>query len=206
MLRLVSVIGIAIAMVVGFVAISTQMKDDFSVRSRVVDIIKQMKDVAAEELQCAPKGQNSTSTQPDIDSENPDTTVVEINSELEMTPLVDESSDIEKQQPDMEATNNLESEKGNTVAEPDPLAESLEQPEVDRNSDIIQALGYRLLDNGIVEVIMIFNNVRGESGKIRVKAGSRLVINCSCLTEKMSCKTVSSNINKNYLPKKLTKQ
>jgi heme/copper-type cytochrome/quinol oxidase subunit 4 len=38
MLRLVSIIGIALAMVIGFVALSTQMRDDFYMRTKVTEI------------------------------------------------------------------------------------------------------------------------------------------------------------------------
>lgn len=52
MLRLVSIIGIAIAMVVGFVALSTQMRDDFEMRSRVAEAVSYLRAVAQQELHC----------------------------------------------------------------------------------------------------------------------------------------------------------
>ena len=52
MLRLVSIIGIAIAMVIGFVALSTQMRDDFEMRSRVAEAVSYLRAVAQQELRC----------------------------------------------------------------------------------------------------------------------------------------------------------
>lgn len=207
MLRLISIIGIAIAMVVGFVAISTQMKDDYSVRSRVVDVLKQMKNVAADELQC-----ESDNVQSSQAAQVPDTPMVEMKSEPEITPLADEQNQNTQQETDsgnetlQQQSATPTSDSDDTAANQDIAADDLQQTEIGRNADIVQAMGYRALDNSVIEVITVFNNVKGDSGKIHVKSGSRVVIHCSCVSAEISCKTAASNINKNYLPKKLTRQ
>ena len=204
MLRLISVIGIALAMVIGFIAISTQMKDDYSVRSRVVDVLKQMKNLAADELQC--ESQSSES-----DNSPDDSSGVEMSPEPEVTPLIgDEMQESDEAKlpeaasnddSDQSLTNSKEKTEDQTVK-----SGSLENTEIERNADIVKTMGYRDLDSGAVEVIVIFNDVKGESGKTHIKAGTRIVVNCSCVSQAMTCKTVESNINKNYLPKALTKQ
>ena len=94
MLRFISIIGIAIAMVVGFVAISTKMKDDFNVRARVIAVLKQMKQLATDELQCASNESNSDkplqeSTLRETESNQP---AVELSAELEVIPLEEKDS------------------------------------------------------------------------------------------------------------------
>lgn len=204
MLRLISVIGIALAMVIGFIAISTQMKDDYSVRSRVVDVLKQMKNLAADELQC-----DSKPSEP-INSLD-DTSAVEMSPEPKVTPLIgDEMQESDEAQLSETAGND---DSGQSLTNSEEKTEEqtvksgpLENTEIERNADIVKTMGYQVLDSGAVEVIVIFNDVKGESGKTHIKAGSRITVNCSCVSQAMTCKTVESNINKNYLPKALTKQ
>jgi len=52
MLRLVSITGIALAMVIGFVALSTQMRDEFYMRTKVAEAASHLTAVAKQELNC----------------------------------------------------------------------------------------------------------------------------------------------------------
>lgn len=205
MLRLISVIGIAIAMVIGFVAISSQMKDDYNVRSQVVDVLKQMKTLAAEELQC------EASSEPESNIEPTEPPAVEISAAPDITPLPNDqqsSSIPEQESSDIDSNQNPDAQSENIETTTEPTNESdnaLEAIDVDRNSEIVKTMGYRVINDGDVEVVVIFKDVKGETGKIRIKSDSRIIINCNCVAHSMSCKTAESNINKNYLPKTLTR-
>ena len=214
MLRLISIIGIAIAMVIGFVAISTKMKDDYNVRSRVVDVLKQMKGVALEELQC---GASNSAVEAPQSAETSDRTMTEMSSDLEITPLVDDAGQNSQSRSSANSTERLSQQElsesssqittsDDNVSEEESAQDSMESVNLEQNSDIVQTMGYQVLDDAKVEVITVFNNVKGDSGKVHIKSQSRLVIHCSCVADEISCETVASNINKNYLPKKLTKQ
>ena len=206
MLRLISVIGIAIAMVIGFIAISSNMKDDYTIRSRVVEVLKQMKDIAADELQCA-------STKKPISE-------VEISPAVDPIPLIDapDNASLDGMTSDQPAP----SEQGDETSHEDPdkpnndtgvASENqpsttgvLENNEIKRNADIVKTMGYRTTDAGGIEVTVLFKDVNSESGKLKIRADSRIVIDCSCVSSDLSCTTAESNISKNYLPKSLTKQ
>lgn len=218
MLRLISVIGIAIAMVIGFIAISSKMKDDYTVRSRVVSVLKQMMDLAYDELECGEK-KNPENNQKKLTGESSEAPAVEMSADLETIPLVESqtadkqatetndggnstvSSDTKDEQRQIPETSTDSSDENNSVR-----SETLEGSDFKENTDIIQRMGYRILNPGHVEVIVLFNDINGESGKTHVKSGSRIVINCYCQTEELACETVESNINKNYFPKTLTRR
>ncbi|WP_455375630.1 hypothetical protein [Kaarinaea lacus] len=201
MLRLISVIGIAIAMVIGFIAISSNMKDDYTIRSRVVDVLKQMKDIAANELQCA-------STKKPVAE-------VEISPAVDPIPLIDapdtasSEQSVSSEQGDETSLENLDNPDNDTGAGSEnqsSTAATLENNEIKRNADIVKTMGYRITDAGNVEVTVLFKDVNSESGKLKIRADSRIVIDCSCVSSALSCTTAESNISKNYLPKSLTKQ
>ncbi len=237
MLRLISIIGIAIAMVIGFVAISSKMKDDYTVRSRIVDVIEQMKNIAADELQCAmPKdsgtGENTinqeSASNDDASSQNTtNAPEIEITKDLEPIPLV-ESAD-SQQATTIESASSSDTPAAESPSEETPVNEAgetvsdspadagssqseqqhetaLEDDKIERNSDIVKSMGYRVLRSGAIEVLTVFKDIYGESGKTLVQSGNRIAINCKCDSSTLSCTTVISNINKNYLPKSLTKQ
>lgn len=205
MLRLISIIGIAIAMVIGFVALSSNMKDDYTVRSRVVDVLKQMKEMASRELQCDTTNNSVPEVEIPIDSEStsltgsPDTLLD--NSSPTDQPITEDTASEESQESmdDVRESGNPQLEKQSS-----DFAD-MENTTIEHNTDIIKTMGYKALESGHVEVIVIFKDVRGESGKTKIKSDSRIVITCSCDSQALSCRTVESNINKNYLPKSLTK-
>ena len=227
MLRLISIIGIAIAMVIGFVAISSKMKDDYTARTRIVDVIEQMKTLATDELLC---GENKDASMgggksgENTSSEN--APEVEISKDLEPVPLIEspesqqtdtvaqaETLSSETQQDEQQANEagNDNPEKsedsGSSIAESNAdTGTKIDDNGLDRNADIIKTMGYRKMISGSVEVIVIFKDIIGESGKTLVTSGSQLAIQCACDSASLSCNTVKSNINKNYLPKSLTKQ
>jgi len=203
MLRLISVVGITIAMVIGFLAISSQMKDDYSVRSRVVSVLKQMKELASNELECAAKAPTPNTMTPGTKAPE-----VEIAFDVELEPLIGESTPetIDEEQSGVNTGDEKPEDPGPEEIQPENEETTTENITEFENADIIKTMGYRVIQPETVEVITIFKGVSGESGKLRIKSGSRIVINCNCVSDKMSCKTVESNINKNYLPKSLTKQ
>jgi len=237
MLRLISIIGIAIAMVIGFVAISSKMKDDYTVRGRIVDVIKQMKDVAASELQCD-KPAESAATDPGLapapdinqgsttETENVKPAEVEMSSDLQTEPLIDKSEASKTEQ----STTSTSSEKDNgatpaeattqeaqtptdseqstesAAQETSGDGEQLQNRDVDQNSDIIRSLGYRNIDTGKVEVVVIFSDVYGDSGKMHIQAGNKIIVHCTCQSTMMACRITNSDINSNFLPKTLASQ
>ena len=195
MLRLVSIVGIAIAMVIGFAALSSKMKDDYTVRSHIVDVLKQMTALAGEELQC----QATNNTVPEVD----------ITTDSELTPLIDSPVTTKEDSSTVGQPITEDSVNDGSQARAEEQVAGDADPEtitIERKTDNVKTMGYKILDSGDIEVIAIFNNIAGESGKTHVKSGSRVVISCTCNLQALSCKTVESNINKNYLPKSLTKQ
>ena len=206
MLRLISVIGIAIAMVIGFIAISSNMKDDYTVRSRVVDVLKQMKDIAADELQCASTKKSSAEVEispavdpiPLIDSPNTASSDGVFLGQTEPSEQGDETSHEDPDKPNNDTGVASENQPSTTGV--------LENNEIKRNADIVKTMGYRITDTGNIEVTVVFKDVNSESGKLKIRADSRIVIDCSCESSALSCTTAESNISKNYLPKSLTKQ
>ncbi|WP_455221968.1 hypothetical protein [Kaarinaea lacus] len=135
MLRLVSIIGIAIAMVIGFVALSTQMRDDFYMRSKVTNAVSYLRAVAAQELNCG----------------NAD--VAESDSEL-----------------------------------------------LSSKPAIFSSVSYEKTDINAVNVVGVFYDTKGESGKLRIKQGRKFTLNCNCTDNTLQCKRGFTDINKNYIP------
>lgn len=204
-------------MVIGFIAISKKMKDDYTVRSQVIDVLKQMKTLAADELQCETIDQ-STTGQPTTDSQSvpenmpeADTAempAIEMSAELEPVPLIEnldadrssESLSDELSKDDM--ANEPEASEDNTMTSE---AKTLDSADITRNTDIIESMGYQIVDSSAIEVSVVFKDISGESGKKHVKAGSRVSISCDCESQALSCTTIESSLNKNYLPKTLTR-
>ncbi|MGD8570693.1 MAG: hypothetical protein PVJ39_21585, partial [Gammaproteobacteria bacterium] len=71
---------------------------------------------------------------------------------------------------------------------------------------IVSAVNYTTSDVGVMEVIAQFTDVKGDSGKLRIKAGRILKLSCHCAGKQdphVSCETIASDINKNYVPGKI---
>lgn len=173
MLRLVSIIGIALAMVIGFVALSSQMKDDFTARTAVVDVIAELKKVATGSLQCdqavevpPPVAQPAAGAEPDVDVENPE-------------PV---------SEPGEFSTGSSTSDKPETNIENIP---NLSMLTVNANAD------------GSLSLIGVFREVKGESGKTKIKAGSNINIQCRCEGSSSRCDVVSSDISNKLIPRKI---
>ena len=178
MLRLVSIIGIALAMVIGFVAISTQMRDEFYIRTKVSGVATYMKQLAEQELQC-----------------NRATLVPALPTEMQQP--ANESSRKEMQ-PKL-ASTVADSETNND--DPQASDKALNKPA------IVSAVEQTIMDDGSMELVAIFTDVQGESGKLRIKAGRQLTLNCGCRgpqTQHVNCQTVASDLNKNYVPGKIS--
>ena len=161
MLRLVSVVGITIAMVVGFVAISSQMRDDFDVRSKVVKGIDSMKALANQELHCD-----------FIDTER--------------------DSDAEQTNPEDMVNQEDQNRMNNTTSAGD-------------DSGIFSSIDYEFIEDNKIEVVAVFTAVKGSSGKLRISSGRKINIQCSCIDENISCQVAGSDINKKYIPSKISK-
>lgn len=213
MLRLISIIGIAIAMLIGFIAISTNMKEDYAIRSRVVSVLKQMKNLATEELRCGLSSDITHNNQ--AEKEDSETApAIEMSVELDTTPLIKSPAsakiDPANEPLSSETTDNqiVESSDSTDSTQATEMNErsKVENTDIGENRDIIKTMGYRVHESGNMEITVVFNDINGESGKTRVKSGSRVVIECTCPTGKLACETVESNINKNYLPKHLTRE
>lgn len=175
MLRLVSVIGIAIAMVIGFVALSTQMRDEFSVRQQVIAVANYMKHVADRELQC-----NVGTRVPGLPGDE--------------SPANNDSTG------DPGASNVASTMAAPTGDNGQSTAGEPAQPK------IVSAVNYTTSNDGVVEVIAQFTDVNGESGTLRIKAGRILKLSCHCAGKQdlhVTCETVASDINKNYVPGKI---
>ena len=135
MLRLVSITGITLAMVIGFMAISSQMRDDYSMRIKVAEAVTYLKLVADSELECSVEQPNKQFTDPDRD-----------------------------------------------------------KPAMFSN------ITYEMTEQDSINVVGVFNNVKGESGKLRIKQGRKFTLNCSCLGTLLKCKRGFTDINKNLIP------
>lgn len=135
MLRLISIAGITLAMVIGFAALSTQMRDDYSMRSKVAAAVSYLKSVANNELDCA--GSQSDKRFTDGDKNKP---------------------------------------------------------------DIFASVIYEMTDIGAINVVGVFNDVKGDSGKLRIKQGRKFTLHCTCNNQSLQCKRGFSDINKNLIP------
>jgi len=217
MLRFISVIGIAIAMLVGFIAISTKMKDDYTVRSRVVSVLKQMKNLASEELQCGITS-DANEINPSHESSADEKPAIEMSTEIETKPLIENTAsglDDPKPQnqseishiPDMNEHHTASPEIADSATLKRTMNESItvEGSNFGENADVIKAISYRNIESNEVEMVVSFNEIKGESGKTHIKSDSQIIIHCTCLSETLSCSTIESNIGKNYLPKSLTR-
>ena len=206
MLRLISVFGITIAMVIGFIAVSSQMKDDFTVRSRVVDVIKEMKALASDELQCSTTTGKTTTTpgSEGISSDPTSEKAVEMTADLELrstqgeTPEAIESDGIDPVDPSPDSSIQTESIEATEQA--------VDQLQDSPNADIVETMDYEFIQPGTIELVTVFKDIYGESSKRRIKAGSRLIIQCDCKSQALSCKIHETNINKNYFPKNISKR
>ena len=165
MLRLVSVVGITLAMVIGFVALSMQMRDDYDVKTKVVNGIEDMIAFAQQELTCD-KSKLDTNVEP------PGT--------FEQDPAEqDNGGDSKEPLPD-------------TAIGGDPMS-------------IFDSMAYENVTANSLDVIAVFKDVTGGSGKLRIKSGRQLTIRCTCNGTNLSCQTVTSDVNKKYIPAKLTR-
>lgn len=135
MLRLVSITGITLAMVIGFMALSSQMRDDYAMRTKVAEAVTYLKLVADNELECSIDQSNKRFTDPDTNK------------------------------PPMFSTVN-----------------------------------YELIEQDSINVVGIFENVTGESGKLRIKQGRKFTLNCTCVNTSLQCKRGFTDINKNLIP------
>jgi len=128
-------------MVVGFVALTSQMHDDFGVRSKVVQAVAQVKQLAMGKLNC------------------------------------------QKQ----------------------PTANRNVEPDSDHIPDLFSSLSFSATGNNQLTVSAVFNNVNGESGRLRIKAGRKMIIQCACHDQAPVCDSIQSDINKKYIPGKADK-
>ena len=135
MLRLVSIIGITLAMVIGFMAISSQMRDDYSMRTKVAEAVTFLKSVAESKLNC---GDDKSSQG---------------------------LADLEESKP-----------------------------------TIFSSVNYEMTEHDSINVVGTFNNVKGESGKLRIKQGRKFTLNCTCADTSIQCKKGFTDINKNLIP------
>jgi len=135
MLRIISVTGITLAMVIGFMAISSQMRDDYYMRTKVSEAVTYLKSVAENELEC----------------------------------------------------NTGEPE--NRLTDPS-----------DAKPAVFSTVNYEMTEHNSINVVGIFNNVNGESGKLRIKQGRKFTLNCTCTNISLQCKRGFTDINKNLIP------
>jgi len=135
MLRLVSVTGITLAMVIGFMAISSQMRDDYYMRTKVSEAVTFLKSIADSELNC-----------------------------------------------------------GN-----DKSNEEFADPEENKPA-VFSTVTYEMTEHDSINVVGIFNNVNGESGKLRIKQGRKFTLSCTCADISLQCKKGFTDINKNLIP------
>lgn len=171
MLRMISVSGIAIAMVIGFVVLSKQMRDDFDVRKKVYEGALYMKRIANAQLQCA---------QSDL--------AQKLVTETQHGNDADESLSVTQ----AEEEGNSNYEAINDTPEIDAV--------VANKPEIFTAVSSEPAGENIINVIAVFNNVSGQSGKLRIKAGRKLGLKCVCVENNIECNTVFSDINKKYIP------
>lgn len=141
MLRLVSITGITLAMVIGFMAISSQMSDDYYLRTKVAEAVTFLKLAADSELACT------------ADQEN------------------NKISDIKNEKP-----------------------------------AIFSSVNYEMTETNAINIVGTFNNVNGESGKLRIKQGRKFTLNCSCTNGLLRCQKGFTDINKNLVPHIATKK
>ncbi|HEY5602959.1 MAG TPA: hypothetical protein VIM41_07630 [Gammaproteobacteria bacterium] len=146
MLRLISISGIALAMVIGFVALSTQMRDDYYMRAKVSDAVKYLYSVAQQELDCGVAGikQNATDARP-------------------AKPAIWST-----------VTHEITTHEAQVTGE--------------------------TTDKSAIEVAGVFHDVKGESGKLRIKQGRKFILNCVCHNDALQCQQGLTDINKNYIP------
>ena len=178
MLRLVSIIGIALAMVVGFVALSTQMKDDYTARTAVVKVISELKTIAGTKLQCAKVVKVPPSVVADAVKEP---TGQSMPVEPGAVESLDEGEDI----------------SGDSVEDSAPDAD------VEKLPENLSKLKLAMNDDGTLSITGFFQDIKGESGKLKVRAGSIIELQCRCEEQSSLCSVVNSNISKNYIPKKI---
>jgi len=126
-------------MVIGFVALSSQMHDDFSVRSTVVQAVVQIKQQAFHKLDC------------------------------QKQPFI---------------------EKDKLESDPTDLP------------SIFSSLSFNATGINQLTINAVFNNVNGESGRLRIKAGRKMIIQCSCQNQTPVCDKIQTDINKKYIPGK----
>jgi hypothetical protein len=122
-------------MVIGFMAISSQMRDDYSMRTKVAEAVTFLKSVAESELNCG----------------------------------------------------NDESSQGMADIE-------------DSKPEIFSSVNYEMTEHDSINVVGTFNNVKGESGKLRIKQGRKFTLNCACADTAIQCKRGFTDINKNLIP------
>lgn len=135
MLRLVSITGITLAMVIGFLALSSQMSDDYYMRTEVAKAVTYLKAVANIELECSTGQTNTRFSNPD---------------------------------------NNRPA--------------------------VFSSVNYEMTEHNSINVVGVFNNVNGESGKLRIKQGRKFTLNCTCDNGLLQCKRGFTDINKNLIP------
>ena len=135
MLRIISITGIALAMVIGFVALSTQMRDDYYMRSKVAEAVSYLKTVAKQELNCG------------------------INN------VAESDTDLRTSKP-----------------------------------AILANVSYEKTDNNAINVVGVFYDAKGESGKLRIRQGRKFTVNCVCEDGSLQCQRGFTDINKNYIP------
>ena len=135
MLRLVSITGITLAMVIGFMALSSQMSDDYHMRTKVAEAVTYLKTVADQELECRTL-----------------------------------------------QTNNKPSEQG------------------DNKPAVFASVNHEMIEHDSINVVGVFNNVNGKSGKLRIRQGRKFTLNCTCINSSLQCKKGFTDINKNLIP------
>lgn len=122
-------------MVIGFMAISSQMSDDYYMRTKVAEAVTFLKLVADSKLECSADQENSRVTDPE--NEKP---------------------------------------------------------------ALFSSVNYEMTESNSINVVGVFNNVNGESGKLRIRQGRKFTLNCSCSNTSLNCKRGFTDINKNLIP------
>jgi len=161
MTRIVSVVGIALAMVIGFVALSTQMHDDYTVRALVIDAVAHIKQQATQRLACKQSASVNRIPAAAATSETPDT-------QIDTSKLSPPSTQ------NQEDTTDLPS--------------------------IFTSLDYNKTGVSEITATAVFKDVTGESGKLRIKAGRKMIVHCLCHDSAVECDQIQSDINKKYVP------
>ena len=90
---------------------------------------------------------------------------------------------------------------------PKEITQAKAVPELENDTDLLSArpatlssVSYEKTDSNAINVVGVFYDIKGESGKLRIKQGRKFTLNCLCSDGILQCKRGFTDVNKNFIP------